>query len=101
MPPKIYLRGQFVTADGGSAEMGDSAAVRKTLIKKGVFLTSTPAAKPHPLPPDLAHFDQAAAAADRLAKPQFTKHAAEIAELARRFQAVRKSLDDVREAKRK
>ena len=63
--------------------------VRRRGIRKGAFLTSTPApgscmGKRTPLPAadDVAAFDH--------------KHAAAIAELTRRFEAVRRQLDDLK-----
>lgn len=93
MPQRVYMRGQFVTADGGSAEVVDKQAARKVTIKRGAFLTSTPTAtKAAPLPPDLEHFEAANQAAGPLSGPVFELQRAGIAELAARLQAVREQL---------
>jgi hypothetical protein len=72
--------------------------VRRRGIRKGAFLTSTLApgsciAKRAPLPDDPE--PATAAAADDVAAFDH-KHAAAIAELTRRFEAVRRQLDDLK-----
>jgi len=69
---------------------------RRGRIRKGVFLTSTPS---RTLPDDLQSFESAAALADELAAAE-RKQAAEIAEIARRLQAVRTQLELVSPRKR-
>jgi hypothetical protein len=71
--------------------------VRRRGIRKGAFLTSTLApgsciAKRAPLPDDP---EPATAAADDVAAFDH-KHAAAIAELTRRFESVRRQLDDLK-----
>jgi len=75
---------------------------RRGRIRKGVFLTSTPSAEhmvKRTLPDDLQSFESAAALADELAAAE-RKQAAEIAEIARRLQAVRTQLEFVSPRKR-
>jgi hypothetical protein len=88
---------------------------RRSRIKKGMFLTSSPVppgyvAKRQPLPDDLAEFEAAAAMADDMAAIDRRhaaamaddmaaidrRHAAEVGELVRRLQAVRRQLDDIK-----
>jgi phage host-nuclease inhibitor protein Gam len=56
--------------------------------------------KRQPLPPEFEHFEQAAARADEIAAME-RRRAAEIAELARRLQAVRDGLDAYKKARKK
>ena len=73
---------------------------RRSRIRKGVFLT--PSAEhmvKRTLPDDLQSFESAAALADELAAAE-RKQAAEIAEIARRLQAVRTQLELVSPRKR-
>jgi len=75
---------------------------RRSRIRKGVFLTSTPSVEhmvKRTLPDDLQSFESAAALADELAAAE-RKQAAEIAEIARRLQAVRTQLELVSPRKR-
>jgi len=75
---------------------------RRSRIRKGAFLPSTPSAEhmvKRTLPDDLQSFESAAALADELAAAE-RKQAAEIAEIARRLQAVRTQLELVSPRKR-
>jgi hypothetical protein len=73
---------------------------RRRGIKKGKFLVSDPippgyTVKRRPLPDDLQHFESAATVADQLA--EFDRaHAAQVGELARRLEAVRAQLADIK-----
>ena len=94
LTPDQVRPGKFITADGGVVEDGRRG------IKTGAFLTSTPIVKRAPLPADLSEFQGASDLADQL--KQFDRqHAASVAELTRRLQAVKDGLDAVKKAKRK
>jgi hypothetical protein len=78
---------------------------RRRGIRKGLFMTSTPApgscvAKRQPLPPEFEHFEAAAARADEIAAME-RRRAAEIVELARRLQKVRDDLAVYQKARKK
>jgi hypothetical protein len=87
---------------GGEMPIDDQ---RRSRIKKGMFLTSSPVppgyvAKRKPLPADLEQFEGAAAAADDMAAID-RRHASAISELARRLQAVRDELASYQKARGK
>jgi len=77
----------------------------KSQIFRGKFMTGAPGAgqfvaKRAPLPDDLREFEQAAARADELAAME-RQHAAAVAEIARRLQAVRDGLDAIKKVRGK
>lgn len=84
-----YKRGQFITAGGGRVEYGPAAPPRRDGIRKGVFLTGGPVASP--LPRASAHLDDA---------PELSelerKHGDAIHEIARRLEAVRAGLENIK-----
>ena len=69
--------------------------IDRSRIQKGMFIRSDEPlpgySKRPPLSPEFAHFEQAAAVADRMGE-----HVASVAELTRRLEMVRKGLDDVK-----
>ena len=68
----------------------------KSEIKKGMFLTSTPAPPGYMVRQSLP--DDSDAGADRLAVVNY-RHAIAVAAIAERLEAVRKSLDDIKTRK--
>lgn len=81
--------------------MGGEMPIDRSRVRKGAFMTSTPVpegyvVKRQPLPDDLAEFEAAAAMADDMAAIDRRRHAAEVGELVRRLQTVRRQLDDIK-----
>ncbi|MGM4958108.1 hypothetical protein [Bradyrhizobium sp. 604_D8_N2_3] len=96
MPRNDIRKGDFIL--GGTGPEPAQVHVKKDAIRRGMFLTSTPAvgkaAKRYKLPTQFQEFEQAANLADQLTVED------KIHDLARRFARLREGLDTVAKARK-